>query len=76
MADELALAEEKAKKEGWTHRLVVYLRTFGAKSAKPIELRGHFPALGYLGEIHRRSWPSTKDRLTVATMTQGARSLF
>lgn len=76
VADKLALAAEKAKSEGWTHRLVVYLRTFGAKSAKPLELRGHYPALGYLGEIHRRCWPCTKDRLTAATMTQGTRSLF
>eukprot|EP00435_Cladocopium_sp_Y103_P031833 s980_g8.t1 len=54
-------------------RAIVYLRTFGAASAKPLELRGSWPGLAYLFEIHRRAWGGTRDRQTNAVMDRGLR---
>lgn len=57
------------------HRTVAYLRTFGGLSAKPLELRGRWPALSLLQEVHRLAWPDTRNRSSVQLMKKGARLL-
>ena len=54
-------------------RRVVYLRCFGATSAKPVELRGSWPGLRYLFQIYRVAFPLTKERGTSQTMVRGTR---
>ena len=57
------------------NRAIVWLRTFGAASSKPLELRGAWPGLAYLMEIHRRAWQGTRTRRTSAVMDRGSKHL-
>lgn len=56
-------------------RLIVWLRTFGAASSKPLELRGSWGGFAYLAEIHRRAWGPTRTRSTNAVMDVGVKYL-
>jgi hypothetical protein len=52
-------------------RKVIWLRSFGAVSAKPLELRGNWPGLHMLGEIHEHAYQLTRHRATEALMVVG-----
>ena len=54
----------------------MYLRSFGSLSAKPLELRGSWPGLDFLNEIHRSAWPTTRHRSSVQLMKRGARQYY
>ena len=60
---------------GQITRTIVWLRTFGAASGKPLELRGRWGGFVYLQEIHRRAWGPTRGRRTAPIMDRGSKRL-
>ncbi|CAL1150678.1 unnamed protein product [Cladocopium goreaui] len=58
---------------GQITRTIVWLRTFGAASGKPLELRGRWGGFVYLQEIHRRAWGPTRGRRTAPIMDRGSK---
>ena len=56
-------------------RLVLYMRTFGALSAKPLEFMCDWQGSRHLRDIHQSMWDATATRATTKLMKQGPRYL-
>ena len=53
-------------------RLVLYMRTFGGHSAKPLEFMCDWQGAGHLRDIHQSMWDATATRAT----TEKASALY